>query len=363
MASIRDHMLHSEIRIDAHVGARCQALAQSLETRKAIYLDFRFWLVREVWEGIRVRPEDRKLVHHLTCLVRTGRIFCPITAATFSELMKVRQRERREATIQAIDELSVGVTLMPEEDRVEAEVEDLVLGSVTPEPSKRPRRVWTRLPYVLGNILVVNTGFPPETEQAIQKAFFDHLWEQPLSAIAAKLDPERYDMQAEMTALAERLNEDNRARRAQMKSFESVLSDELSGAAELAEPALRRMIARVNRAATGRTDAPDGATDRTGLSLLRACLLSEYGHRMPTLHVHASLHALFRWEYRDKFLTANDMFDLAHAAAALAYCDAFFTERELASSVAHRRLGLDKHYDCFVTSRTAEAVNYLRSLV
>jgi hypothetical protein len=358
-------MLYPEARIDTHVDARCQALAQSLETRKAIYLDFRFWVtVREVWEGIRVRAEDRKLVHHLTRLVRAGRIFCPITAATFSELMKVRQRERREATIRAIDQLSVGVALRPEQERVEAEVEDLVLGCLTPKRSGRSCRVWTRLPYVLGNTQVGNTGFPPETEQAIiQKAFFDHLWELPLSAIAAKLDPEMYDMQAEMTALAERLNEDNRAHRVRMKSFEIVLCDELSGAAELAQQALHRVIARAHRAATGRADAPEVASDQTGLNLLRACLLSEHGHRLPTLHVHAGLHALFRWEYRDKLLTANDMFDLAHAAAALAHCDAFFTERELAGSVAHRRLGFDKHHRCFVTCRTAEAVDYLRSFV
>ena len=355
MASIDDHKLNSDIPIDAHIGARCQTLAQSLETRKAIYLDFRFWVtVREVWEGIQTRPEDRKLVHHLTRLVRAGRIFCPISVTIFAELVNVGQQERREATIKAIEELSAGVTLMPEEDRVEAEVADIVLGSMMPELPRPPRRVWTRPAYVLGNIHVSSTGFPPETERAIQKAFFDHLWEQPLSAIAAQLDPETYGSRAEMAALADRLNRGNRAHITQMKSFETVLVNELSGAAELGEPALCKVIAQAYRTVTGRTDAPDGAHGRTGLNLLRACLLSEHGHRLPTLHVHASLHALFRWEYRDKLLTANDVFDFAHPAAALAYCDAFFTEKELAGSVAHRRVRLDERYDCFVTNRTAQ---------
>lgn len=165
-----------------------------------------------------------------------------------------------------------------------------------------------------------------------------------------------------MAALADRLNRGNRAHITQMKSFETVLVDELKGAAELAEPAACKVIAQAYRTVTGRTDAPDRAHDRTALNLLRACLLSEHAHRLPTLHVHASLHALFRWEYRDKLLTANDVFDFAHAAAALAYCDAFFTEKELTGSVAHRRLGLDECYGCFVTNRTAKAVHYLRSL-
>lgn len=363
MSNIDDHMRNPEAPIDSHIGARCQTLARALEARKAIYLDFRFWvIVREVSEGIRTDPDDRKLVHHLTRLVRAGRAFCPISVAIFSELMKVGSSGRREATIQAIEELSAGVTLMPEEDRVEAEVEDLILGSVIPEIPRPPRRVWTRLAYVLGNIHVANTGFPPATERAIQKAFFDYLWEQPLAAVTAQLDPEEYDRRAEMTNLADRLNDGNRANSREMESFEAVLADEMGGIAELADPAICKVMTQAYHDATGETDVPDRAPDQTRLDLLRACLRGEHGHRLPTLHIHGNLHALFRWEYRNKLLTANDMFDFEHAAAALAYCDAFFTEKELASSVTHRRVGLGKRHNCFVTNRTSEAVRYLRSV-
>lgn len=364
MASIDDHRLTPDIPINAHISARCLALAQSLETRKAIYLDFRYWVtVREVLEGVQTGPEERKLIHHLTRLVRAGRIFCPISVTIFFELMNVGHEERREATIKAIEELSTGVTLVPEEARVEAEVEDIVRASKMPELPQPPRCVWTRLAYFLGHIHVSNTGYPPETERALQKTFFDHLWEQPLSAITAQLDPKTtYGFRAEMVALADKLNKGTRAHITQMKSFETVLADELSGAAELAEPALHKVIAQGYRTVTGETGAPDRTHDRTGLNLLCAFLHSEHAHHLPTLHIQASLHALLRWEHRDKLLTANDVFDFAHAAAALAYCDAFFTEKELAGSVAHRRIRLDKRYDCFVTNRTAEAVHYLKSL-
>ncbi len=274
--------------------------------------------------------------------------------------MKVGNVERRNATIDVVEELSAGVTLMPEEDRLEAEVKSIVLSSIVPGDAPMPRRVWTRLAYVLGNIQVANTKFPPETERAIQKEFFDYLWEQPLSSIAAHLDPKNYDMRVEMEALAERLNTSNRAHSAEMTSFEGVLADEMGGVAELAEPVLRQVIGRLQ--GSDITSAANRSADRIGLNLLRAILLGEQAHRLPTLHVHASLHSLFRWEYRDKLITGNDMFDVAHATAALAYCDAFFAERELAKSVTHRRLALDKRHGCFVTNNIAEAISYLKAL-
>lgn len=51
----------------------------------------------------------------------------------------------------------------------------------------------------------------------------------------------------------------------------------------------------------------------------------------------------------------------AMAAAALGYCEAFFTESGLAKSIGHRRLGLASKHTCFVTSQVEQAVQHLRS--
>jgi len=57
-----------------------------------------------------------------------------------------------------------------------------------------------------------------------------------------------------------------------------------------------------------------------------------------TIHISACLHAAVRWD-KKRQLEGNDLFDFHHAAAALAYCDAFFTENLLKPSSRKTMLG------------------------
>ena len=104
-------MAHPDVSIEAHIGKCCQALSDDLAERTPVYLDLRFWVIaREVRSGIRTDPRERKLVHHLERLAHQGRIFCPISATSFLELMKIGDDARRQATLEVIEELSLGVS-------------------------------------------------------------------------------------------------------------------------------------------------------------------------------------------------------------------------------------------------------------
>lgn len=360
MALIEYHLANPDVSIEAHIGQCCQALSDDLAGRTPIYLDLRFWVIaREVRAGIRNDPRERKLVHHLERLAHQGRIFCPISATSFVELMKIGDDARRQATLDVIEELSLGVSLMPEPERTEDELEAVIRWSLTPNATTLPR-VWTRLAYVMGNFHVRDDRFPPATQLAIQKAFFDHVWQQPLSAVAESLDRAEFDMTRDMAALADKLNEGNRDHQAQMTSFESVLSDELRGVAEVAEPILGQIIARLGN--FGSEVERSDESRRIAVNLVHAMLGGEHRSRLPTIHVHACLNSLFRWEYRSKAMTGNDLFDFGHAAAALGYCDSFFTEAGITRSIAHQRLRLDQLYDCVVTNDVDAALSFLRSL-
>lgn len=362
MANFEEHLCNPDVTIEDHIGHRSQELSRSLHSKTAVYLDLCFWVrVREVAEGIRTDTSSRKLVHHLMRLTRSGQIFCPISDCTFFELVQIGQPERRTATVRMIEALSCGVTLLPEPDRIESEIEDLVFGSVTPKLQRRTPQVWTRLAYVLGNTHVAHTPFPDHVELAIQKAFFDHLWEIPFSEFLKVGDLDELNKKSIMAEIAKRSNVGNRAHATQMKSFESVLSDEMGGMAEVAEPFLLKVICAAYQSYTGRLDTPERLQNQAGLNLIRACLLGSHFHRLPTLHIHGSLHALIRWDHRDKLLTSNDVFDIRHASAALAYCDAFLTDSELARSIKHRRIKLDHRHGCFVTSSVDEALDFLMS--
>jgi hypothetical protein len=273
--------------------------------------------------------------------------------------MKIGDDARRQATLEVIEELSLGVSLMPEPERTEDELEAVIRWSLAPNATVLPR-VWTRLAYTMGNFHVSDDRFPPETQLAIKKAFFDHVWQQPLAAVAESLDREELDMTRDMAALADKLNEGNRNHQAEMASFESVLSDELRGVAEVAEPILGQIITRLSNFGPDVERAEQNS--RMAVNLVHALLGGEHRSRLPTIHVHACLNALFRWDYRNKAMTGNDLFDFGHSAAALGYCDAFFTEAGITRSIGHQRLRLDQLYDCVVTNDVDQALTFLRSL-
>lgn len=58
--------------------------------------------------------------------------------------MKIGDDARRQATLEVIEELSLGVSLMPEPERTEDELEAIIRWSLAPNAAALPR-VWTRL--------------------------------------------------------------------------------------------------------------------------------------------------------------------------------------------------------------------------
>lgn len=365
MASLEEHLRHPTVSIEDHIEQRGADFARALDGKTAIYLDVRFWvIVREVRNGTRTSSIDRKFVHHLEALVGRERGFCPITTATFNELMKQGNLAQRLETARVIDELSCGVSLLPEEDRMASEVEAFILSTLPPGLPIRVRATWTGLCFVLGHLYPTQTAFGAADERAVQKAVFDELWDRPLVQIAEAIDPEAYLSLGREEAIAEMLNAGNAAHRAEMKSFDAVVEEEFHGVAEICAPFVERAFLKQTAAAAMLTPL-GGESERLRLwaNVIRESLkLPEKAPRLPTAHLHAAIHALLRWEYRDKTILANDIHDFSHAVAALGYCQALFTERELSQTMRHQRMKLDQLHGCFVTNSVEQATGHLRSL-
>jgi hypothetical protein len=79
------------------------------------------------------------------------------------------------------------------------------------------------------------------------------------------------------------------------------------------------------------------------------------------LAIEAALHASNRWD-RQRRLDAHDLLDFRHAAAALAYCDAFFTEKPLRTMIEQKHVALDRRFRCPVRATVAEAVDFVETL-
>jgi hypothetical protein len=80
----------------------------------------------------------------------------------------------------------------------------------------------------------------------------------------------------------------------------------------------------------------------------------------PQYHIMGVIHATIRWMRRRH--QVNDLMDHDHATAALPYCNAFFTERDLRGILARGQFHLDQAYGCRVISDPKEAPTYLEKI-
>jgi hypothetical protein len=365
------HRATPHVSINQHVKRRVVELGQSLESRAAVFLDTKFWIIlRDCAVGTRAGAADVELLHRLRALVATGKAFCPISESIFLEFMKQEDAASRLRTAALVDELSLGVALLAFPERLATEVNRFFHAAEHDGKDLYPLRhlVWSKLPYVLGFVHPTQTAFDPETELAVQKAFFDDMWSIPLTEMLNTMDDAPLPSGLHFEGALGYLNAGVAQHTHVIKSFAQAYADELRGAISLcggvALDAVSDLIAKKTGLPTPPRDSVEfRKAQRYCENILYFSLKDrpETRRALPTLHIEASLHAALRWDKRRRF-TANDLYDFVHASAALGYCRAFFTEHGLCSMVTANNVALDKFYQCFVTSEAADAGRYLKSL-
>lgn len=361
--SVKKHLDESHIAIKQHVEIRVRELEGSLRSRRALYLDTCFWLkLRDASnQGRAIRAFA--LLEALRDQVNAGIVFCPISDSIFTELMKQTDPASRSATTALIEELSLGVTLVSEQERVEKEVSRFIRTSARlPQSPNGLKGVWCKLAFILGVVHPHETPFDPASELAIQKAFFDHMWTQPLSkvveAVAGRDLPG-----SDWTELVSLLNQGNAEHSDDLRSFRQVYKAEVRGMVDLigdiAVNSFFELAAEMGAPPGHPTVEMRKETENFWKNVIADKLeKGTVNTRLPSLHIPASLHASLRWNKQQK-LDSHDIFDFQHATAALAYCDAFFTERPLSNMIKQNHLRLDREFDCVVTSDIEEALAYV----
>jgi len=346
------HRQHPDVSLESHVRRKRIELGLEVSSLQRIYLDIRFWIMlRDVVLG---RCQDEAVIALLNFLretVSTGRAICPISESVLMELLKQRDPITRNATAQLIDDLSLGVALVPIDERISQELCHCVYGQHGVE-NLIPLEylVWTKLAYVLGQVHPHETGLAPEDELAIQKAVCDDLWTTSLVEMLSHAgEPNLY---FDWNSLADRLNAGSAEHFDQIKSYSQAFRAEFEGSFRLFKDQLLAISEEVTER-SGMAFAPVNANEPA------AKRFEKFSQAIPTLHIGSSCHAAVRWDQK-RNLTGNDLFDFHHAEAALAYCDVFLTEKPLASLLTQRHLGL-AIYTCQIFSAPRAALDWLRN--
>lgn len=360
---------HSAIvTIERHSRMRQIELGKSIAARRKVYLDACFWIVvRDAALGVRIGAAERKLLHFLRRAVNSGSAICPISASMFMELMKQPFTPgRRLATAQLIDELSLGVSIMPEHMVSGTEISAFLhraKGGV--DLHEMQDLIWTKVSYVLGDLYPSHKALSAGQNLELQKGFFDHLWEQPLSAIISAIGDA--DQPGDhFRELSKETNRQNQIYRNELKSYEGTYDIELRGAIEVVGDVAADVIGELASKAAGRplSAAPEERAETVKMCrnlLYHAMKKPEHRLALRTLHIGVALHAGMRWDKERKF-KPNDFYDFHHATAALSYCDLFLTEVPLHQLATRPKLDLETINACRIISDVNLAFAAVREL-
>jgi hypothetical protein len=302
----------------------------------------------------------------LAAQVAAREVFCPISETVFLELMKQSDRRSRRATAELIDAWSAGATLIPAQMRIGTEIAHLFQAvRYRGRVHALDDLVWSKLSYVMGYVHPSETPFDASTELAVQKAFLDHMWERPLVEIVdhlADVDADAFGI--DHSALAQTLNEGVAAHAHTIDGFETAYEDEVRGIVDLlGDVALEVMVDMARKEGVARPLPGDRSDQLNMLKNLLVAMLKAVEPRrtLRTAHVLATLHAAVRANKGRKF-KANDLPDFDHAAAAVGYCDAFFTDHKLCKLLTLPPVQLDTFFACRVASRVEDAIQWLAAL-
>ena len=353
--------------LDEHAAQAVLKLGTEATQRRAIYLDMKYWIKLRNASRNKNNTTDHQLLSILRKGVAEGVVFCPISEAVFLEVMKQQDLTSRLATAQLIDELSLGTTLALERERIQTEIEYFMYwaaGRRKQQPIEY--RIWRRLGYVLGLVHPELIGLDPATNALLHRVFFRYMWEVSLREMIASMGDEDGSEPA-VSDTTDAINEESMRHADELRSFEQAYNAEAKGIVDLFGD---EAVDAVRKLTTGERTAPmrpraQATREEENFgknAVFFALKRNSARHILRTLHIHASLHAAVRWS-KGRRLTSNDLDDFTHAAAALAYCDAFFTERSLRSTVTAGHIALDKLYDCYVATAEDDAIAYASRLV
>jgi hypothetical protein len=366
---IAHHLQHPETSTDAYVNRKLIALGASLSNLIKVYLDQRFWiLLRDVHIGRSTRQDVRSLLDTLRLSVQKGDLICPISDSIFLELLKQEDINTRRSTAELIDELSLGITLVPSQQRTGQELVGFFTKFADDGRDYHvvDHLVWSKLGYVLG---VVHPSLPssdPDTERAVQKAFFDLIWDFPLATQIDTIGKDGYQKPKSFEATANRINELNRVHQSEIRDFGQVYIDEFRGMLSLCMHHPRQWIEQQYELKTGQKCLSSPEQTRKYEHELYTFFGNLIAQRreaalmLPTLHISAMCYSAIRWDKKRK-LSANDIYDVQHAVAAIGYCDAFLTEKPLMTLLAQRNLKIKADFRCTVISDIEEASQWILS--
>ncbi|EAQ80497.1 hypothetical protein [Blastopirellula marina] len=290
-------------------------------------------------------------------------MICPLNADIYFEVMKQDDEQTLMATAGLIDDLSLGVCLLPMPQRFELEAFHFVESTRQESAALHQlwELVWTKTAYVLGFITPDSDAMPKDLNMAIQKSFADYMWSLGLIDVLTVMGPANVAArQSPFEDISDALNSGKFANLEVHASFKEMFLSEVQGILDVYRDAFCDLFRYIYERDTGNklsdAERQDTRSGQMFINLIyNALRLNKITNQFPSLRIGAGLHAAVRWDRSRKY-KPNDLFDFRHAIAALPYCDLFFTERSLCHLLRDRNLKFEYQFTCQAVYKPSEAL-------
>jgi hypothetical protein len=362
-----EHIKNPNLSVGRYIRSKCIALSKTVNSKKIVYFDTKFWLIiRDVALGRSESTIANEFYQYVISLAEKELFIFPISQDVFIEILKQTDPTTLHQTVDLVDKLSLGVSLISFEERIALETKNFFLSSSGKIVYECQEMVWTKLSYNMGFVTPTNQCLTPNMDSAIQKAFIDQMWSVTLTDIINITSENGEALMPSMPQLSAKLNEGKFNHSHENRSFKQMFLSEIAGALDAYKTIIASSLEEIYEQETGGRllNTEKDTSDSNKLlcnSIYNLFRLNKAQSFFSTLNITSGLHASIRWDKNQKYQD-NDMHDIRHAASALPYCDAFFTEKRLAHLITQKATSYNKHYSCSIASSISDAIKILKGL-
>ncbi len=339
-------------------------LLNGLSRTKRLYLDTNYWIcLRDAELGCGT-PDAIRLLQTLRAMVRSREIICVGHFPSFLEIGKQDETCLR-VTASLLDELTEAVVIASPDNLLAFECAEYIEAKLGFQ-LHHGLSVWTKAGLIHNQELPNQISEPttPVSSNVILKSLIDTLWNASFKDIfgtfewdtKSSLNP---DIDQEVLLQVEQRKKEQEAKgllrkQVRQNEFLQVVSEQL-------RPVFTDQLRKWH--------IQQGFSQGLGAILVNLQVVLEsavkefragtLGRLLPCVAIPVELYSLYETNHFKKApLLTNDWFDWKHAAAAVAYCDLFFTEKHLAHLLC-QELKADQQYGCEVISKPGDGLRKL----
>lgn len=333
-------------------------IGKSICNLKKIYLDTNYWIkLRE--QSKKENPEERIFLDKVKSLVVEKKCILPISEVTFWEILKQDNFNSLKESVNIIDELSGGISLISQRERQKIEFIHFVRSKTGNVTQKLDYLVWTKL-----SLDIMYDFFITNIPNEVNEMFLDFLMGYTFSDIIRILNDTGNLRPFKFKDDVDALNRSKELYSNENKSFQQLLMSELGGYLEVFENTFNNSMEYMFYQDYGffPTSEEKNAVDKSKhrKMIYNFCKYKKLSTELSSFRIFPELSAVARWNTSRKYSDGNDTLDFLHATSALPYYDYFFTEKELKTMIEQRKM--DKLYNCRIESNLGKVIEILNLL-